>query len=157
MRSPVAEVPDETYQHIMDLNMGSIFQMCKQVIPIMQRQGHGNIINVGSVAAHLGGGGGSVIYGTSKGAVSTFTRGLAMELVGQNIRVNALSPGIILTPFHERYTPPERLQRVIKDIPMGRAGVPKECVGTVFYLASDAMSGYVTGQVIEVNGGQFMH
>jgi len=156
LRSPVADMPDETYQHIMDLNMGSIFHMCKLVIPIMQRQGHGNIINVSSIAARLGGGGESVIYATSKGAVSTFTRGLAKELVGHNIRVNALSPGVTLTPFQERYSTPEQLQSFIKSIPMGRAGTAEDCVGAVFFLASDAMSGFVTGQSIEVNGGKLM-
>lgn len=155
-RQAVAEVSAELYQYIMDLNMTSIFQVCQQVIPIMQRQGRGNIINVTSIAARLGGGAGAVVYATSKGAVSTFTRGLAKELAAQNIRVNAISPGVILTPFHERYTSPEQMQAAVKTIPMGRAGQPEECVGAVLFLASEAMSRYVTGQIIEINGGQLM-
>lgn len=153
-RQEVAEVPDDLYQYIMNLNMTSTFQMSRRVIPIMQRQGHGNIINVTSISARHGGGGGSVIYSTSKAAVSTFTRGLAKELATQNIRVNAISPGVILTPFHERFTEPERMKAIITTIPMGRAGTAEECVGTALFLASDAMSSYITGQVIEINGGQ---
>ena len=155
-RVPVAEMPDDVYQQIIDLNLTSVFRACRQVVPIMQRQGHGNIINVTSIAARNGGGGGSVLYATSKGSISTFTRGLAKEVVGDNIRVNAISPGTILTPFHERYTDPERMAAMVATIPMGRAGTPEECVGTVFFLASDTMSRYVTGQIIEVNGGQLM-
>lgn len=155
-RQPVAEMPDETYREIIDVNLTSLFHMCKLVIPIMQQQGTGNIINVTSVAARNGGGGGSVLYATSKGAVSTFTRGLAKEVIGSKIRVNAIAPGFITTPFHERFTPPELAKVQIASIPMGRPGTPKELVGPVFFLASDAMSSYVTGQIIEVNGGQLM-
>lgn len=155
-RQTVAEMNDDTFQTIMDLNMTAVFRMCRLVIPIMQRQGSGNIINVGSIAGRNGGGGGSVIYATSKGAVATFTRGLAKEVAGDNIRVNALAPGVILTPFHERFTEADRMDAMVKTIPMGRAGTPEECVGAVFFLASERMSGYVTGQIIEVNGGQLM-
>jgi 3-oxoacyl-[acyl-carrier protein] reductase len=156
IRQPVAEMPDETYQQIIDINLTSVFHACKLVIPIMQQQGHGNIINVTSIAGRNGGGGGSILYASSKGAVSTFTRGLAKEVVGSNIRVNAVSPGTILTPFHERFTKPEQMQATIATIPMGRAGAPEECVGAFFFLASDVLSSYVTGQIIEVNGGQLM-
>jgi len=155
-RNPVDATPDEIYERIMDLNVRSIFQMCKLVIPVMKRQGHGNIINVTSVAARTGGGGGSVIYAAAKGAVVSLTRGLARELAAHNIRVNALSPGLILTPFHERWTPPAMMEALIKSVPMGRAGTAEECVGAVLFLASDQMSSYVTGQVIEVNGGMLM-
>lgn len=155
-RAPVVAVSDDLYEETLNLNMSSVFHMCRRVVPIMQRQGGGNIINVSSISARNGGGGGSVVYSASKAAVSTFTRGLARELAGQNIRVNALSPGVILTRFHERFTEPEQLKAFVSSIPMGRAGTSEECVGAVFFLASDAMSSYVTGQVIEVNGGQYM-
>jgi len=88
--------------------------------------------------------------------VSTFTRGLARELAGENIRVNAVSPGVILTPFHERYSTPQLLESMRATVPMARLGVAQECAGTFIYLASDALSGYVTGQIVEVNGGQLM-
>jgi 3-oxoacyl-[acyl-carrier protein] reductase len=155
-RVPTDEIPDELYERVMNLNMTSLFQLCRLVVPVMKKQGKGNIINVTSIAARVGGVGGSIIYGASKGAVSTFTRGLARELAPDNIRVNALSPGVILTPFHERYSTPERIAGIVATIPMGRAGVAEDCVGAVFFLASDKMSAYVTGQIIEVNGGQLM-
>jgi len=155
-RVPVEEMPDEVYREVVDLNVTSVFQACRQVVPIMQRQQRGNIINITSVAARHGGGRGAVIYAMSKGAISTFTRGLAKEVVGDKIRVNAIAPGVILTPFHERYTNEEQMAAMVATIPMGRAGTPEECVGAAFFLASDALSGYVTGQIIEVNGGQLM-
>lgn len=153
-RAPVAELSDEEFQRVMDLNVASVFSTCRQVVPAMQRRGSGCIVNITSVAARTGGGGGSVAYATSKGAVSTFTRGLAKEVAGDGVRVNAVAPGIIATPFHDRHTDDDLMTAMVAAIPMGRAGTPDECVGAVLFLASTAMSGYVTGQTIEVNGGQ---
>jgi 3-oxoacyl-[acyl-carrier protein] reductase len=153
-RMPVTEMTDEQFTRIMDLNMTSVFAASRQAVPVMQRGGGGAIVNLTSVAARTGGAGGSVAYATAKGAVSTFTRGLAKEVARDGIRVNAVAPGIILTPFHERHTSDEQMAAMVSGIPMGRAGTPDECVGTVLFLADPAMSGYVTGQVIEVNGGQ---
>lgn len=155
-RAPVTDVPDEEYHRIMDVNLTSVFAMSRQIVPVLRSQGGGAIVNVTSIAGRHGGGGGSVVYATSKGAVSTFTRGLAKELAPDGIRVNALSPGVIKTPFHDRHTGEPQMQAMLGTIPMGRAGTPHECVGTILYLASDRMSSYVTGQIIEVNGGQLM-
>lgn len=155
-RVPVADSSDELAREVLDVNFTSTVAMCRLVIPALRRQGRGSIINVTSVAARHGGGGGAVLYAASKGAVSTFTRGLAKELASSGIRVNALSPGVIATPFHERFTNQQQMDAMVATIPLGRAGTPEECVGTVLYLASDALSGYVTGQIIEVNGGQYM-
>jgi 3-oxoacyl-[acyl-carrier protein] reductase len=153
-RAPVAELSDEEFQRVMELNVASVFSTCRQVVPAMQRRGSGCIVNITSVAARTGGGGGSVAYATSKGAVSTFTRGLAKEVAGDGVRVNAVAPGIITTPFHDRHTDDDLMTAMVAGIPMGRAGTPDECAGAVLFLASTAMSGYVTGQTIEVNGGQ---
>ncbi len=153
-RMPVTEMSDEQFTRVMDLNMGSVFAACRQAVPVMQRRGTGAIVNLTSVAARTGGAGGSVAYATAKGAVSTFTRGLAKEVAQTGIRVNAVAPGIIVTPFHERHTSDDQMAAMVSGIPMGRAGTPDECVGTVLFLADAGMSGYVTGQVIEVNGGQ---
>jgi NAD(P)-dependent dehydrogenase (short-subunit alcohol dehydrogenase family) len=103
-----------------------------------------------------GGGPAAYLYAGSKGFVSTATHGLAKELVGDRIRVNAVAPGVIQTPFQDRFSTPAMLENFRASIPMGRIGEPEECVGAFLYLASEQLSGYVTGQVIEVNGGQYM-
>jgi 3-oxoacyl-[acyl-carrier protein] reductase len=155
-RIPIADSTDELAREVFDVNFISTVAMSRLVVPAMRSQGGGRIINVTSVAARHGGGGGAVLYAASKGAVSTFTRGLAKELAPSKIRVNALSPGVIVTPFHDRFTNQQQMDAMVATIPMGRAGAPEECVGATFFLASDALSGYVTGQIIEVNGGQYM-
>jgi 3-oxoacyl-[acyl-carrier protein] reductase len=81
---------------------------------------------------------------------------MAKELVGERIRVNAVAPGVIETPFHDGHSSPEILKRFSAAIPMGRLGTAEECTGAFLFLASDEASSYVTGQIIEVNGGQVM-
>jgi 3-oxoacyl-[acyl-carrier protein] reductase len=155
-RVPVAEIDDAIFDEIVNLNVRSTVAACSAAVPHMRKAKRGNIINVTSIAARVGGGPGAALYASSKGFVSTFTRGLARELADENIRVNAVSPGVILTPFHERYSTPQLLESMCATVPMGRLGVADECAGTFIYLASDALSGYVTGQIVEVNGGQLM-
>jgi len=155
-RAPIAEVSDELFDEVIRLNAWSVIAACRAVVPHLRRQGGGSIINVTSIAARTGGGPGASLYAGAKGFVSTVTRALARELAAEHIRVNALSPGIILTPFHDRYTTPQQLAAMTATIPVGRAGEADECAGTLLYLASDALSGYVTGQIVEVNGGQYM-
>lgn len=121
----------------------------------MKKQGGGKIINLSSQAARNGGGSGSVPYASAKGAVLTFTKGLAKELAPHNILVNAIAPGVIATPFHDEYTPPELRKKITANIPLGREGTPEECVGATLLLASSAAD-YITGETIEVNGGNLM-
>ncbi|MEP7056861.1 MAG: SDR family oxidoreductase [Caldimonas sp.] len=156
-RTPVAEYTDEYLDAVIALNVRQVVAFVREAALVMRRQGQGgNIINVSSIAARHGGGPGSVIYAATKGFVSTATRGWAKELVADGIRVNAISPGVIMTPFHERYSTPELLKSMQTTIPMNRLGDPFECNGAFLFLASDSMSGYVTGQIIEINGGQLM-
>ncbi len=155
-RSAVEDATDELYESIMDLNLRQLFQCCRAVIPGMRERGGGAIVNVSSIAARTGGAGGAVMYATSKGAVSTLTRGLAKEVAGDNIRVNALAPGVIETAFHTRHTDPEKWQGLMASIPLGRAGRPEECVAPTLLLASDEHGGFITGHSLEVNGGQLM-
>ena len=155
-RKWLGEMDDAHYDRVMDLNVWSVVAFMREVAPLMKAQGGGNIINVSSIAARHGGGGGSVLYASAKGFISTFTKGMAKELIGANIRVNAVSPGTISTPFHERYSTAEQLEAGRKTIPQGRLGIAEDCVGTFLFLASDSLSGYLVGQVIEVNGGQYM-
>ena len=152
-------IEDYTTEHInrvLNLNCVQVALFMREVIPGMRRQKSGNVINVTSIAARHGGGGGAILYAGAKGFVSAVTHGWAKEVVGDGIRVNALSPGVITTPFHDRYSTAEQLKAMQATIPMNRLGSPDECTGTFLYLASDSLSGYVTGQVVEVNGGQYM-
>ncbi len=156
-RVPVSDYADELLDGIIDLNIRHVVHFVREGAKQMQAQGSGGaIINVSSIAARHGGGPGSVLYAAAKGFVSTATRGWAKELVGAKIRVNAVSPGVITTPFHERYSTPEQLAAMQATVPMSRLGVAEECAAAFLYLASEAAAGYVTGQIIEVNGGQFM-
>ena len=155
-RVPIEEIDDEFFDAVIDLNVRSLVACCSAAVPHMRQGGRGNIINVTSVAARSGGGNGAAMYASAKGFVSTFTHGLAKELVKDNIRVNAVSPGVIVTPFHERYSTPAMLEAFKASIPMNRLGTAEECAGAFLYFASDALSGFVTGQILEVNGGQVM-
>jgi 3-oxoacyl-[acyl-carrier protein] reductase len=155
-RVPVAEIDDAIFDEIVDLNVRSLVTACAAGVPHMRKAKRGCIINVTSIAARHGGGPGAALYASSKAFVSTFTRGLARELAPEGIRVNAVSPGVIATPFHDRYSTPQMLESMRQTIPMARLGTSDECAGTFVYLASEALSGYVTGQVVEVNGGQLM-
>lgn len=155
-RVPVADIDDAFFDEVIDLNVRSLVVATAAAVPHMRRAGHGNIVNVTSIAARNGGGAGASMYASAKGFVSTFTRAAAKELTKDRIRVNAVSPGVILTPFHERYSTPQMLETFKGAIPMGRLGTPDECAGAFLYLASDSLSGYVTGQIVEVNGGQYM-
>ncbi|HEX6136572.1 MAG TPA: SDR family NAD(P)-dependent oxidoreductase [Casimicrobiaceae bacterium] len=155
-RVPIAEIDDAFFDAVIDLNVRSLVAACAAAVMHMRRAGRGSIINVTSIAARLGGGTGAVMYAAAKGFVSTFTHGLAKEVVKDGIRVNAVSPGVIATPFHERYSTPAMLESFKGAIPMNRLGTADECAGAFLYLASDALSAFVTGQILEVNGGQVM-
>jgi len=104
----------------------------------------------------LGSAGEYVDYAASKGAIDTMTLGLSKEVATEGIRVNVVSPGVIATDLQDRVTSPEQLRATALQIPMRRIGAPDECTGAFLYLCSDKLCGYVTGQVIEVNGGLLM-
>jgi 3-oxoacyl-[acyl-carrier protein] reductase len=154
-RARVSDVDDQLYDDAMELNFGSVFAACRAVVPVMADQGCGAIINLTSIAARNGGGAGASMYCASKGAVSSFTRALAKEVAEHGIRVNAISPGIIDTAFHAQ-TAPDAYRAMVSQIPLGRDGRPEEIVGPTLFLASDEMSSFVTGHVLEVNGGHLM-
>ncbi len=156
-RVPVEAITDELFDQVLNLNVRSTLICTGAAAQHMRKQGAGGaIINVTSVAARHGGGPGASLYAGSKGFVSTITRGLAKELVKDRIRVNAVAPGVITTPFHDRYSTPQMLESFKATIPMNRIGEADECAGAFLFLASEQMSGYMTGQILEVNGGQYM-
>lgn len=151
-----ADYTDEAFAEVVNLNARSAAAASAAAVPQFKKNGSGNIIHVSSIAARNGGSGGAGFYAASKGFVSTMTHGMARELAPLNVRVNAVSPGVILTPFHETYSNDQQLAAAKATIPMDKLGTADDCAGTFLYLACDALSGYVTGQVIEVNGGQLM-
>ncbi|MHB2167070.1 SDR family NAD(P)-dependent oxidoreductase [Alsobacter sp. R-9] len=155
-RKSLPELTDEHYHRVMNLNALSVVALTREAHPVMKASGGGAIVNVTSIAARNGGGGGAVLYAASKGFVSTFTRGISKELWADRTRVNAVAPGVIMTPFHERYSNAQQIEAMRQTVPMGRVGTPEDCVGAFLFLASDALSGYMIGQIIEVNGGQLM-
>ena len=155
-RTPTTEASDAHFDEVMALNGRSVFSVSRAAVPHIKAAGGGFIIHTTSIAARHGGGGGAVLYAAAKGFVSTFARGQSKELIGDRIRVNAVAPGVIETPFHERYSNAEQMEAMRKTIPMGRVGKPEDCVGAYLFLASEMLSGYMIGQVLEVNGGQLM-
>jgi 3-oxoacyl-[acyl-carrier protein] reductase len=153
-RRLVGEMTGDVYDKVLELNFGSVVALSNAVAPVMRRKGSGSIVNVTSIASVNGGSPGSSLYGATKGAITSYTRALARELAKDGIRVNAISPGVITTPFHDRYSTPEALEGMRATVPMGRLGVAEECVGAALFLANDELSGYITGQVLAINGGQ---
>ena len=155
-RVPYAEASEQDYVEIMDLNARSVIVASQAAIAPIKAAGGGFIINTSSVAARNGASGGAGLYGSSKAFVHNVTRGMAKELIPFGIRVNAVAPGVIETPFHERYSTPAQMAAMLATVPQGRLGTPEDCVGAFLFLASAALSPYIIGQVIEVNGGQLM-
>jgi 3-oxoacyl-[acyl-carrier protein] reductase len=146
---------DEYYDKVMDLNARSVLTAVKAALPHLKQKG-GFIINTSSIAARNGGSNGAGVYGSSKAFVTAATKGMANEFGKYHIRVNAVAPGVIVTPFQYRYALPGQLDQVAATTPLKRTGTPQDCVGAYLFLASEALSGYITGQMIDVNGGQLM-
>jgi 3-oxoacyl-[acyl-carrier protein] reductase len=154
-RMKIQELTEQRWDEIMDLNLKSAVLCSQAVTPSMIERKRGAIVNVASIAARHGGGPGAGAYATAKGGVITFTKALAKELAPQGVRVNAVSPGVIDTPFHEAFSTPELLRHFVTAIPLGRLGTAMECATVIAFLASDAAS-FIVGESVEVNGGQLM-
>jgi len=154
-RRPIADVDDSLFDFVYDLNVRSVIAASQAAIPHFEKRGGGNIINVGSIAGIDGGGPGSSMYATAKAAVHNISRHLATDLAAKNIRVNTVAPGAIATPFHAR-TPEARMKAMSDATAMGRVGKAQDCVGAFLFLASNEMSGYITGNIVHVNGGMYM-
>ncbi len=155
-RHPADRIADTAVDDILDLNVKSVVAASRAALPALKASGTGAIINTGSISGRTGGSPGSSVYSGAKAFVATYTRALATEFAGDGIRVNAVAPGTIDTDFHQRYSTPEKLAATAQRIPLRRIGTAEDCVGAYLFLASTRLAGYVTGQVIEVNGGQLM-
>ena len=148
----VADIDYETLRSVLDINVIGSFLCAREAVRRMStaRGGRGGaIVNVSSRASEIGGGGEFVIYGASKGAIDTFTVGLAREVAAEGVRVNAVNPGLIETEIH----PDGRLQRMVPMVPLGRAGTAEEVAEVILWLLSDAAS-YVTGACVPIGGGR---
>jgi NAD(P)-dependent dehydrogenase (short-subunit alcohol dehydrogenase family) len=152
----VADIEADAVDQVMHLNVTALLLCCREAVRRLStaRGGSGGaIVNISSRAAGLGGAGEWVHYAASKGAVDSLTIGLAREIAGEGIRVNAVSPGVIQTGLHAAAGAPQRLEKAPSVIPMARTGKPEEVAEAVLWLLSPAAS-YVTGTNIDVSGGR---
>jgi len=149
-RAPTVETTADLWHQAFDLNVLSTVLCCKAALPSMLARKRGAIVTIGSIAAHSGGTN-AAHYAAAKGAIHTFTRALAKE-VAPHVRVNSVAPGLIGTRFHDRFSTPAKRQATVAQTPLAREGTPSDVAAAVLFLAS-AASGFLTGEIIEVNGG----
>jgi 3-oxoacyl-[acyl-carrier protein] reductase len=154
-RRTLADMTEDYWDQVIDLNLKSVFLCVRAVWEEMAARKSGCILNVSSIAGRNGGGPGASAYAAAKGGLLTYTKGLARELAAYGVRVNGVAPGVIATPYHERYSSPELFQKYIASIPLGRAGTSEEVAEVLVFLASPAAR-YITGETVEVNGGMWM-
>lgn len=149
----VASTPESTWELTMDVNVKGLWLCCKAALPALLDSGNASIINVASFVAHLGAATPQLAYTTSKGAVLSMTREIAVIYARQGLRANALCPGPVLTPLLAKYlSDEEKRQRRLVHIPMGRFGTSEEMVNGALFLASDESS-FMTGQSLLIDGG----
>lgn len=148
-RKTITDMDEAFWHQVLDVNLTSLFLMTKAALPKMAKGGA--IVTFSSQAGRDGGGPGALAYATSKGAVMTFTRGLAKE-VGPDIRINAVCPGMISTTFHDTFTKPEVRERVAGATSLKREGTSEDVAGLVAFLASGDAA-YITGACYDMNGG----
>ncbi len=149
-RRPIAEMSEELWDRVIDLNLKGVFLCCQAALANMLPRREGVIVNVSSIAGRHGGGPGAVAYAASKGAVITLSKGLARE-----VAAGGVAPGVIATRFHQRHSSPEVFERFLATIPLARAGTAEEVAEVIAFLASPRSS-YLLGETIEINGGQLM-
>jgi len=158
-RKPFAENDDVFWVETMTLNLDTCRRVTRAALPHLFKagaeRGGASIVNLSSLAGRMGGGPGALAYATAKGAMLTFTRGLATELGPKGIRVNAVAPGLILgSRFHQVHTPVEAQQKIIAGIPLGRPGYTEDVARAVAYFASE-YDGFITGATLDINGGVY--
>jgi 3-oxoacyl-[acyl-carrier protein] reductase len=151
-RMPILDCPESQWDRMLDVNAKSVWLCCRQAAKRMIARESGSIVNVGSVVGHTGGSGGTLPYVAAKAAVHTMTRGLARELAPHHIRVNAVAPGFVDTPMLEGRVTEERAQQLVL---LGRKGEPDEVAAVILALLSPAFT-FVTGEIVDVNGGMLM-
>ena len=155
MRRGIRDITEDHLDEIVALNLKSAILAAQAVAQSMIERKRGAIVNVVSIAGHTGGGPGAGAYAAAKAALTAYSKSLAKELAPHGVRVNAVSPGVIDTPFHEVFSTPEMMRSFVSTIPLGRVGTAVECANVIAFLCSNAAS-YIVGETIEINGGQLM-
>ena len=151
--SKIHELDPNDFKSLIDTNVIGAFNVAQESSKIMIKQKMGNIVNMTSIAADIGGAGELVHYAMSKGAIDSLTYGMAKELGVYGIRVNAVAPGLIATDIHEKAGDASRVERLMPSVPLGRVGLAKEVADTVMWLLSEKSS-YVCGTIIRISGGR---
>jgi 3-oxoacyl-[acyl-carrier protein] reductase len=154
VRESILELSYEDWQRVMNVNINGTFNCCKAVIPHMVERSYGRIVNITSIAGKMGDITASPAYGTSKGAINTFTKSLARQLAQYNITVNAVAPHAIETDMSAQWSA-EKRRAVIESIPLKRMGKPEEVAEAVLFLVSEGAS-FITGEILDTNGGYLM-
>lgn len=153
-RQPFETATAAYHDDVYATNVRSIFLAAKAALPYLKKS-RGSIVNIGSVAGHTGGARGAGMYAGTKGAVATETMAMANEFAPYGIRVNSVLPGLIETPFHERFSTPEFVKSFAERTPLGRNGTAEDVAKAILFLVSDAAA-FITGEYIAVNGGFYM-
>ena len=154
VRESILELSLETWKRVMDVNINGNFICSKAVIPHMIERSYGRIVNITSIAGKMGDITASPAYGTSKGAINTFTKSLARQLAPYNITVNAVAPHAIETDMSAELSE-EKRRAVVGSIPLKRMGAPEEVAESVLFLVSKGAS-FITGEILDINGGYLM-
>ncbi|QTQ13364.1 3-oxoacyl-ACP reductase FabG [Treponema parvum] len=150
----IKDMSDDEWEKTFKVNLFGMFYLCRAVIPTFEAQKHGKIVNVSSLAGKNGGINSGAAYSASKAGVISLTRTLAKELAPYNINVNAIAPGMVDTEILQKYTEEQR-SNTMKTIPLGRFGRPDEIANVIYFLSSEESS-YITGELIDINGGTYL-
>jgi 3-oxoacyl-[acyl-carrier protein] reductase len=153
-RGSIDTVSEDDWRQVLDVNVTGAFLLCRAAVPVMKRAGRGAIVNVSSIAAKLGDITSAPGYGSSKAALDALTKTLARQLAGAGIRVNGVAPHAIATDMSAEWSA-ERRREIIASIPLGRLGRPEDVAEAVLFLVSDRAA-FITGEIIDVNGGALM-
>jgi 3-oxoacyl-[acyl-carrier protein] reductase len=152
--TPIEHCPTELWRQVFDVNVTSAFLVTRRAIPHLRATGNGSVINNLSLSVQTGGSGGGGVYAAAKGALQVMTRTLARELA-PHVRVNAIMPGVIATAHHETFSTPAKMDDYRRQTPLARNGVADEVAQAVLFLAGDG-SRFMTGALLDINGGRFL-
>lgn len=153
-RSRFSDIGDDVIEKVLRVNVHTAIYAIRAATPLLRKGKNACVVNLSSVAAHHGGGNGSVLYAAAKGLILTMTRGLSKEYA-PGIRINGIAPGAILTDFHRKHSTPQILETMAGNTPLKRIGTAEECAAAVVFLCGPGAA-FITGETIEINGGLWL-